>query len=168
MEPRTPYFQATAGPVPFPSPSQRTPPGSVRIGVKKLDPLTSVVGQGPEPDAAALQVVDRPHRLEVAPPQAVDSGNHQHISQGELLVQDVPLVAAVLVLGAQCRDVGVDVGGVHVGLDELTALYLGGAAREARFLIPAGADVAVGGHESIIPFFARGSQEGTVSIQGLS
>ena len=34
----------------------------------------------------------------------------------------------------------------------------------ARFLVPAGADVAASGHEAIIPFSARGSQGSTVSI----
>jgi len=34
----------------------------------------------------------------------------------------------------------------------------------AGFLIPAGADVSVGGHEPILPFFARGSQSSTVCI----
>ena len=53
---------------------------------------------------------------------------------------------------------------VHAGLDELAPLDVGLAARVVRLLVPAGADVAVGGHEPILPFSARGSQEGTVSI----
>ena len=80
------------------------------------------------------------------------------------MVQDVPLVAAVVVLGPRCRDVGVDPRGVHAGLDELAALDVGVAAGMARLLVPAGADVAVGGHWPILPFFARGSQEAGVSI----
>ena len=73
--------------------------GRVGGGVQILRPLDLVVGQGAEADAAALQVVDRPHGLEVAPSQAVDGGNHQHVALVEPLVQDVPLVAAVVVLG---------------------------------------------------------------------
>ena len=46
-------------------------------------------------------------------------------ASGELLVQDVPLVAAVVVLGPRCRDLGVDPRGGHAGLDELAALDLG-------------------------------------------
>ena len=129
-----------------------------------LGPLDLAVGQGPQPDAAALQVVDRPHGLEVAPPQSVDGGHHQHVAQGELLVQDVPLVAAVVVLGPRHCDVGVDLRVFHAGLNELPALDVGVAAGMAGLLVPAGADVAVGGHIPILPFFARGSQEGNVSI----
>ena len=80
------------------------------------------------------------------------------------MVQDVPLVAAVVVLGPRRRDVGVDPPVVHTGLDKLAALDMGVAAGVAGFLVPAGADVAVGGHIPILPFFARGSQERTVSI----
>ena len=136
----------------------------VGIGVQVLRPLDLAVGQGPQPDIAALQVVDRPHRLEVAPSQSVDGGNHQHVALGELLVQDVPLVPAVVVPRPRCRDVGLDHRVVHAGLDELAALDMGVAAGVARLLVPAGADVAVGGHISILPFFAMASQEGTVSI----
>ena len=71
----------------------------------------------------------------------------------------MPLLAAVLVLGPRRRDVGVDHRGVHAGLDELAALDVGVAARMACLLVPAGADVAVGGLIPILPFFARGSQE---------
>ena len=38
----------------------------------------------------ALQVVDRPHRLEVAPAKPVDGGHHQDVALGEQLVQEVP------------------------------------------------------------------------------
>ena len=92
------------------------------------------------------------------------ASNHQHVAVSELLIQDVPLVAAVVVLGPRRRDVGVDLCGVHAGLDELAALDMGVAAGVAGLLVPAGADVAVGGHIRILPFFARVSQERNVSI----
>ena len=76
----------------------------------------------------------------------------------------MPLVAAVVVLDPRCRDVGVDPRGVHAGLGELPTLDVGVAAGMAKLLVPAGVDVAVGGHWPVLPFFARGSQEGTVSI----
>ena len=83
---------------------------------------------------------------------------------GELLVQDMPLVAAAVVLGPRCCDVGVDPGRVHASIDELAALDVGVAAGVARLLVPAGADISVGGRISILPFFARASQERTASI----
>ena len=95
---------------------------------------------------------------------SLDDGNHQHVALGELLVQDVPLVAVVVVPGPRRGDVGVDVSGVHAGLDELTALHIGVAAGVPGLLVPAGADVAICAHEPSIPFFARASQGGSVSI----
>ena len=62
------------------------------------------------------------------------------------------------------RDVGIAPPGLNTGVGELAALDLGVAGRVAGLLVPAGADVAVGCHVSIIPFSARGSQEPTVSI----
>ena len=53
---------------------------------------------------------------------------------------------------------------VHTNLDQLATLDIGVAARLAGFLIPAGADVSVSGHEPILPFFARGAQSSTVCI----
>ena len=53
---------------------------------------------------------------------------------------------------------------VHTNLDQPATLDIGVAARLAGFLIPAGADVSVGGHKPILPFFARGSQSSTVCI----
>ena len=58
----------------------------------------------------------------------------------------VPLVAAVVAPGPGYRDVGVYLRGVHAGLDELAALDVGVASGMAGLLVPAGADVAVGGH----------------------
>ena len=54
--------------------------------------------------------------------------------------------------------------GVHAGRDELAALDMGVTAGVAGFLVAAGAEVAVGGHIPILPFFARAPQERTVSI----
>ena len=73
--------------------------GRVGGGVQVLRPLNFVAGERAQPDAAALQVVDRKHGLEVAPPQAVDGGHHQDVALGKQLVQDVLLVAVVVVLG---------------------------------------------------------------------
>ena len=42
--------------------------GESGTGVQELGPLVLVAGQGPEADAAALQAVDRTHRLQVARP----------------------------------------------------------------------------------------------------
>ena len=122
-----------------------------------FSPLDLVVGQGPQPDAAALQVVDRPHRLEVAPAQAVDGGQHQDVALSELLVQDVPLVAAVVVLGPRRRDVGVDPAPWSTPASTSWRRWTWGSLPGvARLLVPAGADVAVGGHMAHLTLFRQG------------
>lgn len=87
-------------------------------------------------------------------PSAVDSGGHQ----------EMPLGPGTARRGARDRDVGIDAPGVDAGVGELTALYLGVAAGMSGLLVPAGAATAVGGHTTMLPFFAKGAQEATVSI----
>ena len=65
----------------------------------------------------------------------------------------MPLGAGTAWCGARDRDAG-----------KLAALDFGSAAGMSRLLVPAGADVAVGGYMPILPFFARESQEAGVSI----
>ena len=94
----------------------------------------------------------------------VHGGHHQDVALGEQLVQEMPLGAGTARRNARDRDVGIDPPGINAGVSELAALHLGVAAGLPGVLVPAGADVAVGGHVSIIPFSARGSQERVVSI----
>ena len=136
----------------------------VLIGVEEPGPLGFVAGQRPEPDSAALQYIDCPYRLDIALAEPVDSDHHQDVPLGELLVQDVPLAAGAVRRRALVRNVAIDKPGLNVGVDELAALDLGGAACVASLLVPAGADVAEGGHVPILPVSARVSQEATVSI----
>ena len=67
---------------------------------QELGPLAVLAEQRPEPDTAALQIVDRPHGLEVAPAEEFDSGDHQDVALGELLVQDLPGVAPEIATSA--------------------------------------------------------------------
>ena len=82
----------------------------------------------------------------------------------ELLVKKLPVVTGAARLRTGNSDIGIDSAGFSTDADELAVLDLWVAARVANLLVPVGADVTQGGHIPNLPFSARGSQEGPVSI----
>ena len=82
----------------------------------------------------------------------LDADHHQGVPADKPLVETVPALTLPGPGAARDADVAVDVGRLHTGLPEPESLALGVHAGDAGLKGPAGADVAVGGHETNIRF----------------
>ena len=96
----------------------------IGVGIQVLGPGVFVIGQAANPHPAPLQVVDIPHGVQPAPPDAVDGHHNQGVALGQPGFQRVPAPPAVGTGGSGDADVLIDVRKRHAGGQQLLALGL--------------------------------------------
>ena len=114
-----------------------------RVRVEVSVPLALVLCHPADPDTAALQVVDRPHGIEISAADAVDGREDKDIAVAQLLVQRVALIRGTDAICTADSDVGEDVPGIDAGVEGLLGLGFQVAADVSGFLGLAGPDVSV-------------------------